>query len=532
MKKISLFLVALAAVCSCSKNEMPIQKVQNEGEKVAIIANTTLSEDSKVTMGALSDGVYPISWNETGEVTFLRECVRTGNTGTIADCGSSSYKKVDAKNASFSFEVEAKTTEADYDYVAVYPCHPTDYKTNLDHGVRYGGDDQKNCVSYILNHTKTQVPLADAPDPATHIMMAQSLNHPAQATSLSLNFKYVVGFGKMTIKNFPALAQDETVSKITITVPETKKITGRVYNYYHDNTEGTRHAGDVVPYNSANVKNYVMIDPSNISFNTTGFDVWFTALPVSLAEGETLNIAITTNKNNYVFDKVLSKNLAIEAGKVSSFTIDYEKRIKTDFTVTFPFKTLAAAAAKWPTSSGESWSTFENCDSGLAVDNDGTEDPSNPHRRMTANLTVGEDTYTFVLATCDGATSHAIFWNVSKGIQANAQRYFGLPVIDGMKIKKIEYTNGASNQSSDTYRYVGVVDEILAQTSSLDEGSFVEGGALIPNGKSGAGTTKYVFNVENPLDDTNKTGKRLYLFCYKQTSIFQDITVTYAKVSE
>lgn len=500
MKKIALFVAALAAVCSCSKNEMTTV----DGKTVTIVAESNIDNGTKVTMGAKDNGVYPMSWNESGECVFLREVVRSAASN--ADCGSSAFKKIDAKTASFTFTLESKTTESTYDYAAVYPCDPTDYKTSLDHGVRYGGTDAKNRVSYILNHEKSQLPLADAPDPATNIMVATALNFPSQPASLALDFNYVVGFGKMTVKNFPALAAGETVSKITITVPEDQKMTGRLYHYFHENSDGTHKAGDIIPYSSTTVKNFVMVDPKNITFNTTGFDVWFTSFPVSLVADDYLSLSFETSVKTYTANIKLTKQFKIEAGKVSEFVYDYEKgqpQAETK-TLTFDFSTCPEG---WPSGADEY--------------------KSKDHSTKTLPYVLGGVTYNFISAVCldlASTSTRSIAWgydgsNAQNYFVAQPERFFGLPAIEGWKLVTFKFTQACSTNKD---RKVCVTSAITNQKQQ--SAAYVTGGE--PQAVTTQGT-EYTYNL------TGTQANTVYYFApTAKGNGFATITLVYEKVAE
>lgn len=504
MKKTLLFVAALATVCACNKNSVVEFETSTEEKAVQIVGTATVENETKVTMGAKDGDVYPMSWNESGECVFLRETVRSA--GTNADCGSSSFEKVDAKNAKFTFSLETKTTESTYDYAAVYPCHPTNYKTSLDHGVRYGGEDAKNRVSYILNHTKNQVPLANAPDPLTHLMMATVLGLPAQATSLSLGFKHLVGFGKMTVKNFPALADGETVSKITITVPEAQKMTGRMYHYYHENSDGSHKAGDVIPYNDSNVKNYVMIDPKNITFNTTGFDVWFTSFPISLVADDVMSLKVETSVKTYTANIKLTKEFKIEAGKVSEFIYDYEKgqpKAETK-TLTFDFSTCPEG---WP--SGED------------------EYKSKDHSTKTLPYVLDGVTYNFITAVCldlKATSTRSIAWgydgsNPQNYFVSQPERFFGLPAIEGWKLVTFKFTQACSDNSS---RKVCITSAVTNQTKQST--AYVTGGE--PQSVTTQGQ-EYTYNLSGTQANT------VYYFApTAKGNGFATITLVYEKVEE
>lgn len=503
MKKLVLFAAALAAVLSCSKDFTPTE-TQTEVKTVEIVASSTVGTQSKVTMGAKEDNLYPVSWNESGECVFLREVVREAESN--ADCGSSAFTKVEAKKANFTFSLEAKTTESTYDYAAVYPCAPDNYKTSLTHGVRYGGTDAKNRVSYILNHEQSQVPLAAAPDPSTHILVAMDLNRPSQATSLNLDFQYVVGFGKMTVKNFPALASGETVSKVTITVPESKKMTGRKYHYFHENSDSSHKTGDVIDYSSSTVKNFVMLDPKNISFNTTGFDVWFTTYPIELVANDIVSLKVETSVKTYTANITLSKTLKFEAGKVSEFVYDYEKGQPQAET-----KTLTFDFSKCP----EGWPSGED------------EYKSKDHSTKTLPYVLAGVTYNFTSAVCldlAAKSTRSIAWgydgtNEQSYFVSQPERFFGLPAIEGWKLITVKFTQACGTNESRKVCITSAVTDQKKQSTA-----YVSGGE--PQAVTTQGT-EYTYNL------TGTQANTVYYWApTAKGNGFATLTLVYEKVSE
>lgn len=323
MKKTLFTIMAAALILSaCQKYGQPVN-AEKEADTITVTATATNATETKVTMGAKAGDAYQMSWNNS-ECTFLREIIipKSGKDTTSSYYGSSSFTKKDAHSGSFSYNLTAASTEGTYDYVSVYPCDPTDPKTSLTNGVRYGGALLNVRISYMLSHETPQVPTETGPDNSTHIYMATDMGKSAQATSITLNYKSVVSYGKMTVRNFPALAAGETVSKITVTAPG-KIMTGRLFHYFR---AGAAHAvDDIIPYSITTVKPYVTIDPQNITFNTTAFNVWFTTFPFDMVAGDKLNLTVETSLKTYNVSLTISKPISFTAGKVSEFTYNYTK---------------------------------------------------------------------------------------------------------------------------------------------------------------------------------------------------------------
>jgi len=504
MKKIYFAIAALAAVCSCQKNVNPVAEPQNDGQTITISADAGV-DATKITMGEKTATAYPMSW-DADEHFYLREIATPvgGEKETVSHYVSSSFAKNDAHNSKITFDVAAQTIEGTYDYAAVYPCHPTNPKTNLDNGVRYGGDDLKNRISYALSNAKAQVPSADAPDTLTHIYAAYDLGKTAQASKISLNFQSVVSYGKMTIKNFPALAADETPTQITITGPSdrenryyTRIMSGRVFKYFHATAE--HQVGDVVGYSAGSTYNYIKVDPKNIAFNTTGFDIWFTTLPINLTTGDSLTVAVTTNKNTYSFIKVLSKNVNFNNGAVSEFTIDYNKCITPYKTLVFDFSTNPGG---WP-SGATNWTS---------------KDLSS----VTLPYKLGETTYNFIGATCTDGTTRGWAWGWQSKAEVNffcfnTQRFFGLPALEGYKLVTVKFKQ---EMGTNTSRKAGITAAISDQTKQV----YIPGGDLKVVGTNG---DEYSFTL------TQTTANTVYYIAAVSASTgIATLSLTYEKVDQ
>lgn len=498
MKKIIIYSLSALAAVSCAKNTTPAAQPA-EPQMITITASASADQTTKVSMGALDGTTYPMSWDEK-ECTYLREVIRYADASTplTSHFASTSFKKSNETTGSFSFSVPAQSAEGTYDYVAVYPSNPV-YATSLTHGVRYGGTDGKNRVSYILSHEALQVPAADGPDASTHLFWATQLGEPAQASSLTLNFESLVSYGKMTIKNFPALAVGETVSKITISAPSDKIMTGRLYKYFADAAEHS--AGDVIAYSSTTVKNYVMIDPQNITFNTSGFDVWFTTFPFEIDAESILSVKVETSENTYQKDLELSKALSFQAGKVSGFTYNWTKGGEVlKKTLTFDFSSCP-----------EGWDSGE------------TEYKSKDFSEKEFPYTLDEVGYVFTASPClelASSSTRSIAWGYNGTATVSyyviqPQRFFGLPKIEGYKLTDVKFTQALGTNAS---RKAG----ITAALSKQNEQVYIPGGELLAVGTSG---TEYTFHLTNTTANT-----RYYLAVAGKAIGFATMTLIYEEV--
>jgi len=476
MKKTIIILAALAAVVACNKAETTDIK----GDTINLVAEAGVDE-TKVHFGELTTNKYPYEW-DAEEVVGLDEFCAAKKSQEVA---SVSYTKTSSKNASFGFTLGAKTTEGAYTYVAVVPANSG---KNANHGWRGYKDGN---FSYILNHTLSQKPLADGPDPTTHIMYAKYEAGEAQAKSLELNFQPLVAYGKMTVKNLPALASGETVTSITISVSGENYMRGRINQ---DISTGAK----AFFGNSTKINN-VVIDPENITVNTTGFDVWFTTLPLELAAEDAISLEVATSVQKYTANIELSKALKFEAGKVSAFVYDYEKGQpkKETKTLTFDFSTCPAG---WPTGSG-TWTSSD-------------VDP------VTLPYVLDKTTYNFIASPCTGATQKGWAWGYNSKAAVeffcfNTQRFLGLPALEGYKLITVKYVQ---MMGTNTSRKAG----ITAAISALGGQEYISGGELKVVGTNGE---EYSFNLTKTAANTV-----YYIAAVGASSGIATLKLTYEKV--
>lgn len=483
MKKTLFFICAASCAAMVSCNKIDSNSAPADGT-ISLVALSTIDQDTKAFLGDPADNKYPIYWNDV-EKAALDEFIGTTKSQEIQ---ASSFIKTDASNGSFSFTLDEKEGEI-FDYYVVTPGKNPGETTNPTHGWRAC---KTGNISYIINHTVDQVPLADRPDPTTHVMVAKDLGHSGQATSLNLSFSPVVSYGKMTITGFPALAAGETVTKITITTPAGKYMSGR---YYEDIQTGER-----TPYNANNIKNYVTIDPRNISFNTTAFDVWFTTYSLDLVAGDILSVSVQTSVKTYDANLTLSKALSFKTGKVSSFTYNWTKgqpEVETK-TLTFDFSTCPAG---WP--SGES--AYKSTEPG--------------EKEFTYTLNDVDYVFSTGVVT-DVATTRSVCWGYNgtaacEMLIIQNERFLGLPAISGWKLTTIEFCQALSTNASRNMAITDIISEKGKQVG-------IAGGE-----KKYVGTKdeKYTFILTSAAANT-----RYYMAPMSKGTGLTSLTLTYEKV--
>lgn len=492
MKKTLFCICALSCVAFVSCNKSGQTPEAAEETTIRVVANATAGTGgSKAYMAEFSEGAYPVFWNET-ELASIDEFTGTTKSQEIY-CDSFVKDDLDASKGSFSFTLASKEGDS-FDYYVITPGKSSAQGAqNPTHGWRAC---KTGNISYIINHTVNQLPLADRPDPTTHVMVATSKGHTTQQTSLDLQFKHIVSYGKMTITDFPALAPEETVNLITITFPSDKWVSGRLY----ENIQ----TGELTKYNDNNVKNYVTIDPANITFNTTGFDVWFTCFALELAKDDILSVKVETSADTYVGNLQISKPLSFKKGIVSAFTYNWTKsqpKAETK-TLTFDFSTCPEG---WPSGADEY--------------------KSKDHSTKTLPYVLGGVTYNFISAVCldlAETSTRSIAWgfdgtNAQSYFVSQPERFLGLPAIEGWKLVTFKFTQACSTNKD---RKVCVTSAITNQKQQ--SAAYVTGGE--PQAVTTQGT-EYTYNL------TGTQANTVYYFApTAKGNGFATITLVYEKV--
>lgn len=276
--------------------------------------------------------------------------------------------------------------------------------------------------------------------------------------------------------------------------PKSQTMSGRLY----ENIE----TGALTKFSEGSCKNYVDLLPTNISFNTAGFDVWFTTLPITLSAGDSLTVSVNTNKDNYSFIKVLNKDVNFNKGAVSEFTIDYKKCIAVKI-LTFDFSTCPAG---WP--GKESYIT------------------TGDKNEYTYDYVLNGTTYKFTCAPCSDlaeTSPRKIGWgydgnNVVSYFVAQSHRFLGLPPIEGYKLVGVKFTQALA--ALKTPRQACITTTITNQKSQA--GACVAGGdAKVVNTQN----AEFTFNLTSTSANT-----RYYFAPCSSASAFKTLTLVYNSV--
>lgn len=287
MKKITIvsMLVAAAAIAfpSCAKVE-----TESKIAEVRTFRITASSADTKTVFGAKDVDRYPTLWTTNKQVSF--------------SCNEEALKYAYPESA-------GKTTTFEVSFVS--PAESGTIYAFSPKGV-YDGKNPANCVpgftgintSYhdvYLNIPSAQTPLANSVDESAQAIVATA-SYSDSDTDVSMTFRHVVAYGKMTITNFAG-----TIKSVELQFPE--NIAGSGCYYYYKTGELSNTS-----------TNSITLDPTNVVGNV----FWFALAPTSGNSG-TMRI-ILTDTNDDTYTKTLNlgtKALPFVAGKISSFTANF-----------------------------------------------------------------------------------------------------------------------------------------------------------------------------------------------------------------
>lgn len=324
--KTMLSAAAAAMVLSgCSENDTEdIRPTADLRIKAGAIAATP---ESRAYIGEQDGDTYPMLWTETGETFAILELAdpdyENDKVSRKEFINPTAYTVTNAnKQANFSFELTKNGTAKRFDY---FVCSPASAFYSL--------------TPKYLNANVTvpaeQAPAQTSADPAASILFAYMQNltaQPTEASPLTLQFKHVVAYGKMTVKALPATSG--TIQTVTFTGNKSEDLAGGYYYYY---------SGETGNENTFR-KTTLTLDVSALNLDATKpFDVWFACKPVELPYG--YKVTVTTSDNTEYTRKVDAGTLKFEAGKISQFGVLMNKLSEPDLGI--DNTTASSFTASW-----------------------------------------------------------------------------------------------------------------------------------------------------------------------------------------
>lgn len=331
---------------------------------------------------------------------------------------------------------------------------------------------------------------------AQHGTFAEANIAVASTTSSSLNF----GF-----KNLCALA------KVTITRSDIAEIRfAGAGNEVLAGAVAVSLDGSGIPScdaSSALDKEIVLTPATGTAFAAGTY--YFSMVPQDLTSG--LSIQLTTESGKTIMTRATAKTASLERSVILNFGTLDTTGTPSELKLTFDF--TGTQLAGWPTAKVTGGAAPRNCTYAL----DGTN-------------------YVFVLADCTGASSQDVFWAGTSGdrthgvlFMSSQYRYFGLPVISGYKLSKVECTRYAYSATKNPI--IGVVNAIIGAESpyngSHDE-IIVKATVGTKDGSyqtwSGTNGTVYTYDI-----DANTSVNTQYYLYAANPSGFTSLKLIYTK---
>ena len=254
-------LVAAAAMAftSCQKEEAAAPET--------VSATLTMHADVEQTKTYLDEN-NAVLWGKGEAVTLY---VGSGETAKFFDSASTDAYDGEA-SASFTFAIEDVAQADSYALGGIYPASASN------------GINNDNPESFKIALPATQNAEPGKYDPSAYIMVLKPETVEQLPSEYQASFRRAVALNKITLTNVK-----EEISRVEITVPDTKYLAGR-RNF--DLTTGE--SGEV--YENGGRTNTIKVI-SNYPAGT--IDVWFTSWGVELAEGQELTVKMTSSSKIY-----------------------------------------------------------------------------------------------------------------------------------------------------------------------------------------------------------------------------------------
>ena len=431
MKKNAIFLLAALALAACQREAAP--EVETVADFVpgptAFTAQIEADPASKAVIG-LNDSSKPQTFWENGDAISIYS---SNDTDLSAAAGHKFVTTLgeNAIEATFEWDGNGNALPAG-DYLATYPYR------SAGRGVNFGTDPYRVAA---VDVPKAQTLVAGSYDRKACPMVAFA----AQGSN-SMPFKNAAALLKFRV------AEDNIVAG-RIEVDAADKISGR---FRADVNTTSPHEPTLVTYTGQTYYNYIDFKIDGTTALTTGTDYYVAIRPTALSSGIKIylngNLVKSINASQLA---AIERNKIYNLGTLSTPATPAEKKLSFDFTVT--------PKTGWPRNSTEA-AGRTNAAGGCPC----------------VYPLYGTD-YTFILADCTGASGSKVYWSntVTYGhriVFENAERYLGVPAIEGYKLVHITAVSAQLNETSaSTSPKVAVVTTVVANKAAQ---SYVTGGDI------------------------------------------------------
>lgn len=317
-KTLVLVAAAVATLTSCEK----APEVTPAAEEFTLTVNATLPapDGTKTSLGDKVGDKYPVLWSADDRIRVSQVPYNTTNKIDFTAAGSTSSKSSTVRTLS------ADNTEAGFEF-NFGDINKYDSLGNviveanfIDYIAIYGGSGytmykrDKQYIDLEVVLPTTQKPAAGQFDPAAAIMGDAVLGLDKPATSLDLQFRHLVAYAMLNVKNLNC--GSEKVESVTITSAE-HKLSGESYWYYLEGTNFKTISGDA--------SNKVVVDmTAQPTLTNNNFEVYFTATPTEFAVNDKLTFVVTTDADNtYTKEVTVESAFEFEQGSILDFSVDF-----------------------------------------------------------------------------------------------------------------------------------------------------------------------------------------------------------------
>ena len=267
-----LTALALFTACRQTEQEMPetLQKT---------IRFEAGAADSRTAFSDPEEGVYQTLWTGNDRAVLL-----SLNYGEAKSAAVSPAQ--DGKTASFEADIDATGLASPYTFYAVSPAS----------AARAISPSRK---AWSVSIAADQKPLSGSVDEAAQLLVAQSAASTVLPDAVSLHFRHLTAYGRLTLKNLPL--GDASVSKVELTCGT--PFVGEWY--WHE--DGTMEA------NGAS---------STLSLDTDASgDLWFACAPVDVS-GARFRVSVYTSEGVLVKEITFPEGRKFISGRVARFSVD------------------------------------------------------------------------------------------------------------------------------------------------------------------------------------------------------------------
>ena len=475
MKHSIIFLSAAAALvlAACTQEIVPQEQIVPEDNTPVVAGPTSFKvtfesdPDTKTVIGLNGDGKPQCFW-ENGDAISLY----TSADGSTTVEGYKFTTTLSANSTSATFEFDDAKTFQKGNYFATYP-----FRADV-RGVNYGTSPYRIAA--------VDVPKSQKLVAGTYDKKACPMTAFAPEGSTTLEFKNAAALLKFRVSESNIVAG-------RIVVDAADAISGR----FRADVDVTTFIPTLATYTASGVAQYNYID-FTIDGSTAlanGTDYYVAIRPTELTSDLRIylngNLVKVINKSQF---SEIKRNKIYNLGTLSTPGTPSEKNLHFDFTID-PF-------TGWPTVSGN-------------------------HHGLSVNYPLYGVNYPFILTDCEAATKCQTYWGVnSPGNRlclAAAQRYCGLPAINGYKLVQVTIENKQLSASdTSTKPKFGITHTVTADNVNAPDENFVSGGELFEYAAKGG--TVHTYDLSGTADNT------VYYIYARVKGASANLTLTYVPI--